>query len=374
MLFAIFRYKFSYRERKFEFDSNLNLFAGLRSAKIVYNPLTSSLSSSPPQPLSSPTSSMKASKLTIILKCRVDGNHLDKIEWFKDGKPLKSVGLLIIHNPTQNNNGNYKCRAYNVAGMTESEPFHVEIQPYHIEQTAHNSFHSSELFCESADMLDNQIEKRALVCRYKHNSARLHRKRSTTEVGSGLSSSKQRKLKIDEDDSVTMHCDFSHLDRKANQLSVRWKKDNKLIRQFRLNAPNHDVSNEKPFENPLIRDDSRITTDPKNGSIKINSTIPSDSGVYEVSAACVADIIRRLTKYRSAYLSALCPFFLFQCTIHRNENAILSVQVSDLLVIEKLKFAPPPTSKGLEIGSVGKIHCKVQGTPTPQISWERAKV
>lgn len=48
-----------------------------------------------------------------------------------------------------------------------------------------------------------------------------------------------------------------------------------------------------------------------------------------------------------------------------------SVQVSELNVIEKLKFAPPPTSKGLEISSVGKIHCKVQGTPTPQIQWTK---
>lgn len=62
----------------------------------------------------------------------------------------------------------------------------------------------------------------------------------------------------------------------------------------------------------------------------------------------------------------------FQCSIHRNGgNGVQSVQVSDLIVIEKLKFVPPPTSKGLEIGSVGKIHCKVQGTPTPLIQWTK---
>lgn len=43
--------------------------------------------------------------------------------------------------------------------------------------------------------------------------------------------------------------------------------------------------------------------------------------------------------------------------------------MTELNIIEKLKFTPPPTSKGLEIGGIGKIHCKVQGTPTPQIHW-----
>lgn len=63
---------------------------------------------------------------------------------------------------------------------------------------------------------------------------------------------------------------------------------------------------------------------------------------------------------------------ILQCTIHRNGNGVQSVQLTDLTVIEKLKFAPPPTSKmGLEIGSPRKIHCKAQGTPTPQIQWSK---
>lgn len=62
----------------------------------------------------------------------------------------------------------------------------------------------------------------------------------------------------------------------------------------------------------------------------------------------------------------------FQCSILRNGNPVQSVQITELNIIENLKFAPYPTSnKGLEIGSVGKIHCKVQGTPTPQIQWTK---
>lgn len=78
---------------------------------------------------------------------------------------------------------------------------------------------------------------------------------------------------------------------------------------------------------------------------------------------------------KDVILISISLFFFFncdvtlQCTIHRNGNGLQSVQLTDLTVIEKLKFAPPPTSKGLEIGSVGKIHCKVQGTPTPHTWW-----
>lgn len=37
----------------------------------------------------------------------------------------------------------------------------------------------------------------------------------------------------------------------------------------------------------------------------------------------------------------------------------------------KLKFTPTPTSKKLEIGVPGKVLCKAQGTPWPQIKWHR---
>lgn len=213
---------------------------------------------------------------TIILKCRIDGNRLDEVRWLKDGKPLKSIGLLMIHHPTQNNNGYYKCIAHNKAGTIESKPYHIVIHT-----NGHNTFHLSAIVCEPITNPTTQTEERSLVCRYKHNGVRLHRKRSTMEVANQLS--KRHKLTIAEDNSATIHCDVSPLDRKANQASVRWKKDNKLIRQWILNAPNNDISNGNLFENPLFRDDGRITIDSKNGSIKISTTIPSDSGVYEVS-------------------------------------------------------------------------------------------
>lgn len=43
-------------------------------------------------------------------------------------------------------------------------------------------------------------------------------------------------------------------------------------------------------------------------------------------------------------------------------------------VIEQLRFSPPPVNKKMELGSVAKIHCKAQGTPPPNIHWEKEGV
>lgn len=37
--------------------------------------------------------------------------------------------------------------------------------------------------------------------------------------------------------------------------------------------------------------------------------------------------------------------------------------------VEQLKFSPPPVNKRLELNVSAKIHCKVQGTPTPNVVW-----
>lgn len=40
-------------------------------------------------------------------------------------------------------------------------------------------------------------------------------------------------------------------------------------------------------------------------------------------------------------------------------------------LLEQLRFVPPPVNKKLELDSVGRIHCKAQGTPPPIIRWEK---
>lgn len=62
---------------------------------------------------------------------------------------------------------------------------------------------------------------------------------------------------------------------------------------------------------------------------------------------------------------------IYECnTFHENDSPISS-RKTNLTVIEQLKFVPQPTSKNLEMGTVGKVHCKVQGSPTPQVKWTK---
>lgn len=41
------------------------------------------------------------------------------------------------------------------------------------------------------------------------------------------------------------------------------------------------------------------------------------------------------------------------------------------MLLEILKFSPPPVSKKLELGTLAKVHCKAQGTPPPIVHWEK---
>lgn len=214
---------------------------------------------------------------TITLKCHVNGSSLDEIRWLKNGEPIISIGsVVVIRHPSQSDNGSYKCIARNKAAIVVSKPYNIEIHA-----NTYNSVHYA-VFCEPKITHANQFEK-SLLCRYKRNG-RLHRKRSATEGGSqSLPTSKRKKITVAENGSTTLNCDVGRLERKASQVSVRWKKDGKLIRQSILNEPgNNDMGGLSSMENPLFRDDGRIIMDKKNGSIKIVSAIPSDDGVYEV--------------------------------------------------------------------------------------------
>lgn len=193
----------------------------------------------------------------------------------KNDKPISSIGALVIHHPTESDTGYYKCEARNKIGTIVSEPYRVEIQA-----NPHNSYHNG-VYCESRTTADH-IEN-TLLCRFKRNG-RMHRKRSASENGSQSSSSKRKKINVAEDNPATLNCDVNRLDRKSNQISVQWKKDGKVIRQSALNEQTNDMSYANPMENPMFRDDGRIVMNSKNGSITINSTIPSDAGIYEVKA------------------------------------------------------------------------------------------
>lgn len=197
------------------------------------------------------------------------------MRWLKNDKPVNSIGPLVIHHPTQNDNGQYKCIARNKFGTVVSQPYPIEIH-----SNVHNDIHYG-VFCEPKITNTNQIE-RSLLCRFKRNG-RMHRKRSASDGGSQVpSSAKRKKINVAEDNSVTINCDVNRLDRKGNQWSVRWRKDGKVIRQSALNEHGSDLSNSNAMENHLFRDDGRLNMDAKNGSITLSSAIPSDAGIYEV--------------------------------------------------------------------------------------------
>lgn len=287
---------------------------------------------------------------TISLRCRVNGNHLHEMHWYKDNQPIeldssieiiKKSHRLTIHHPKKQHTGNYKCIARNIIGSIESTPYRIEIY-----DDNHNSLHSS-LVCADLNTKFNE-NGNILLCRRNH---RMHRKRSASDEPpppppqhhqpDALQKPIRKRISIDESDSTVLNCDLKHLDRRSPDIGVRWKKDGKLIRQSNLNEQIDDTTSINPMENPLMRSDGRISMHSKNGSLIIAATIPSDAGIYE-------------------------------CSISRDGDGVLSVQATELSIIEKLKFLPPPpTTKGLEMGTIGKIHCKVQGTPTPQIHWTK---
>lgn len=88
---------------------------------------------------------------------------------------------------------------------------------------------------------------------------------------------------------------------------------------------------------------ARISINRKNGSLTFVSVISSDHGIYECN------------------------------TFHENDTPISS-RKTNLTVIEQLRFVPQPTSKNLEMGTLGKVHCKVQGSPTPQVKWTKVGI
>lgn len=315
-----------------------SLFKGLKSAEIVYHaPESASLK--------------PHNNFALVLHCRVNGNRLHEVRWFKNSQQIEAspsididndMHRLIIKHPTTNDDGNYNCMARNRVGSVYSDSYRVEIHTSPTSAQNSNYFHSTRLYCSHKTAHANAKPK-ILLCRHKRSDVRLHRKRAAAEElnqqPDAHQKSMRKRLSVSENDSITINCDLRHSDRKVGQFV--WKKDGKLFRQSNVNDLSGDLANMNPIsENSLLRDDGRVSMNSKNGSLTIANTIPSDAGIYE-------------------------------CLIFKSGDSIFSMQTTELSIIEKLKFSPLPTSKGLEIGKLGKVHCKVQGTPIPQVHWQK---
>uniref|UniRef100_A0A182JFE0 Tyrosine-protein kinase-like otk n=1 Tax=Anopheles atroparvus TaxID=41427 RepID=A0A182JFE0_ANOAO len=125
---------------------------------------------------------------------------------------------------------------------------------------------------------------------------------------------------------------------------LRWRKDGKVIRKWdnTADALEDDAMDgtTESSSSSMFRDDARIYIDRTNGSLVIGLTVAGDEGSYD-------------------------------CQITNNATDFLVTSMpAELQIISNLRFTPkPPTTKNLELGSIAKIHCKVQGRPTPTVHW-----
>ncbi|XP_068146775.1 tyrosine-protein kinase-like otk [Drosophila tropicalis] len=147
-------------------------------------------------------------------------------------------------------------------------------------------------------------------------------------------------ITLKEQSSLHLPCVYQlpQLYRQSNSVILRWRKDNKTLRQLELGQAASTTS--EPQLETMLREDGRIIMNKENGSLQFSSILASDAGQY-------------------------------QCQLVIEGELAASSSSGTLEVIEQLKFMPQPTSKNLELGSLSKVHCKAQGTPTPQVKWMR---
>ncbi|XP_064538040.1 tyrosine-protein kinase-like otk [Drosophila montana] len=149
------------------------------------------------------------------------------------------------------------------------------------------------------------------------------------------------KLIIKEGDSAALSCLYELPAELQNQrVQMRWRKDGKILRHVELGEALIPGLALDYGKDTLLREDGRLVLHKQNGTMSFNSIIASDAGQY-------------------------------MCQIQLEGHAAVNSSPGTLEVIEQLKFMPQPTSKNLELGSLGKLHCKAQGTPTPQVQWLR---
>lgn len=266
--------------------------------------------------------------------CNVDGNHIQEIRWLKnegevqpqpDRIELKSH-KLIIRRLNASDNGSYRCLARNKVGTIQSNLYRFEID--------HGATRSAAFRCDHSSHKNTVSE--ALLCRGKRSGG--VKRDADIITADAMKKGDRKRLSVNENQKAILSCDVKSVDRSGSVVFVKWRRDGKIFRQTKLDGPSSDVADSNLMDNPLQRGDERIVVNNKNGSLIILSTVPSDAGIYE-------------------------------CYVHKNAEAPTTMQTTELKIIEELRFSPKPTAKQLELGSVGKLHCKVQGTPTPQVHW-----
>ncbi|KAG4069728.1 hypothetical protein HA402_008566 [Bradysia odoriphaga] len=285
------------------------------------------------------------------MTCHTKHSKNAQFQWFKDFvkiEPNERITVdghhIIIRNSSSLDNGLYSCRFRQTLGNSKlvERNFQLNVD---VDQSI-----------QSGDLLDRIVKTPSGCCRNgiiemhkedggsglylcrKKRSDRTQEFVSDNIAPENMSKQSETTVTIDESESVTLGCDIGK--GKKTPSVIKWKKDGKPFRQIDINSPASIATESGNMESSPQRDDGRISINRKNGSLTFAAVISSDHGIYECN------------------------------TFHENDNPISS-RKTNLNVIEVLKFVPQPTSKNLEMGTIGKVHCKVQGTPTPQVKWTK---
>ncbi|SPP75635.1 tyrosine-protein kinase-like otk [Drosophila guanche] len=346
----------AYDKRVYRIGSHLHIEAVQREEDVGdYVCIATSLASgareaSPPAKLSvmylesASVQLLGSNRNELLLKCHVEGASGDEplqIEWYRDSARLSSWGnvhleqhRLLVRQPSASDDGLYRCTASNAAGRVMSKQGYV---------------YQANIKCLPRLLKKNQKlpeswSKQTFLCRGKRGgSGGLEQALSPAPEDLRIVQGPAGQLLIKEGDPAALSCLYELPAELQNQrIQLRWRKDGKLLRHVELGGAipipgySHDSG-----KDALLREDGRLLLHKQNGTLSFGSIIASDAGQY-------------------------------QCQLQLEGHAPLNSSPGTLEVIEQLKFMPQPTSKNLELdAAVAKVHCKAQGTPQPQVQWQR---
>ncbi|XP_059607865.1 tyrosine-protein kinase-like otk [Phlebotomus argentipes] len=316
---------------------------------IVQNMLTGAREATPPATLDIAWIQSAAVQLAspsvqegddVTLKCIIasSGGDRVRVEWFRNGVKLARVEgkydlsrrKLHIHSVAREDSGIYRCAAHNEAGSVFSRRnFALRIPARRSRVPCHGQ---NVVVIRNLQQGDEEVN----LCREKRKN------RDLDVVVGDVKQQDHVPVVVDEGKAIHLACAFTN---HGTPLAIRWRKDGKPFRSLDINADDETPmadSTELSGDVSIVREDPRVTIAKDNGSLLFVESVATDEGNYDCQVVAMAT----------------------------NELAFVSA-LYDVQVIEQLKFMPRPTSKNLELGAVGKLHCKAQGSPSPQVKWRR---